>query len=259
MPALFSFEGRHVRLLPMDLGHIAGLLAAATADRSAFGFTPVPWDRSSMTAYVEAALDRRESGDQFPFVTWSVDAGRVVGSTRYYELTPWDWSSLYPGSDALQRHGRPDIASIGYTWLEPSVQRTPINTEAKLLMMDHAFEQWGVLAVRLQTDGGHRAPGLFAGRGDPSRAARIGRDRPGHRGLLHAARRMAGAPAAPPRTPRGVTAPAPGREGVPGGDRRVPGRRTIEGCLLDDAPPAVGSPSALFDSPLEPVTPLLLG
>jgi len=152
MPDHFSLEGRHVRLLPMDLGHVDGLLAAATADRSTFEFTPVPWDRPSMNGYVEAALARRESGDQFPFVTWSVDAGRVVGSTRFYDLTPWDWSSLYPGSDARQRHRRPDTANIGYTWLEPSAQRTPVNTEAKLLMMAHAFERWEVRAVRLQTD-----------------------------------------------------------------------------------------------------------
>ena len=152
MPDHFSLEGRHVRLLPMDLGHVDGLLAAATADRTTFGFTPVPWDRPSMTAYVGAALAQRESGDQCPFVTWSVDAGRVVGSTRFYELTPWNWSSLYPGSDTLRRHGRPDIASIGYTWLDPSAQRSPINTEAKLLMMAHAFEQWEVYAVRFQTD-----------------------------------------------------------------------------------------------------------
>jgi RimJ/RimL family protein N-acetyltransferase len=75
-----------------------------------------------------------------------------VGATRFYDLTPWDWSSLFPGSESSQRTGRPDVACIGYTWLAPSAQRTGINTEAKLLMMTHAFEHWQVRAVRIQTD-----------------------------------------------------------------------------------------------------------
>jgi RimJ/RimL family protein N-acetyltransferase len=81
-----------------------------------------------------------------------VAARRIVGSTRFYDLATWDWSSYSPGTDADRRQGRPDVAAIGYTWLEPSAQRSPVNTEAKLLMMTHAFEQWEVRVVRLQTD-----------------------------------------------------------------------------------------------------------
>jgi RimJ/RimL family protein N-acetyltransferase len=146
----FSLHGRFVELLPLGAEHVDELVEAAT-DRSTFTFTPVPWDRDGMTAYVEWALAARRRGDQYPFVTYRVDQQRMVGTTRFYDLTPWNWSSLFPGSEARQRPG-PDVASIGYTWLHPSAQRTPINTEAKLLMMTHAFGAWEVRAVRFLTD-----------------------------------------------------------------------------------------------------------
>jgi RimJ/RimL family protein N-acetyltransferase len=148
---LFSLTGRFVHLLPMGPEHIDALVQAADDDRSTFGFTPVPWDRDGMTAYVEKALAKRAGGEHYPFVTFSTDQQRIVGSTRFYDLATWDWSSLFPGSEVHRRTG-PDVASIGYTWLHPSVQRTPFNTEAKLLMLTHAFEQWRVRAVRFWTD-----------------------------------------------------------------------------------------------------------
>jgi N-acetyltransferase len=164
MPELFTLEGRHVHLMPLGPEHIDGLLEAAGGDRSTFGFTPVPWDRASMTAYVERAMAKRDSGDHYPFATWSVDAGRIVGSTRFYDLDVWDWSTTqYPPArspadpdgaghpGAIAGYGL-DVASIGYTWLHPSAQRTPINSEAKLMMLDHAFDGWGARAVRIQTD-----------------------------------------------------------------------------------------------------------
>ena len=144
-------EGRFVHLLPLGEEHVEGLLEAAD-DRSTFAYTPVPWDRPTMTSYVDRAIARRASGEQYPFATFSVEHRRIVGSTRFYDLGPWDWSSLYPGSEVHQRDGAPDVASIGYTWLNPRAQRTPINTEAKLLMITHAFGRWEVRAVRLQTD-----------------------------------------------------------------------------------------------------------
>jgi N-acetyltransferase len=152
MPEPLSLYGRHVHLLALGPEHVDGLLAAATADRTTFEFTPVPEDRAGMAAYVEAAMAKRESGHHEPFVTWSPAARRIVGSTRFYDLATWDWSSYSPGTDVAHRQGRPDVACIGYTWLEPSAQRSPVNTEAKLLMLTHAFERWGVRVVRIQTD-----------------------------------------------------------------------------------------------------------
>ena len=148
----FTLEGELARLEPMRLGHVEGLLDAADEDRSTFAFTWVPSDRAAMTAYVERGMALREAGEQVPFVTWSRREERIVGSTRFYDLTSWDWSFLSSNLATDQHHDRPDVASIGYTWLARSAQRSGINTEAKVLMMTYAFEQWGVRAVRLLTD-----------------------------------------------------------------------------------------------------------
>ncbi len=146
----FTLEGRHVRLVPLAPDHVDGLLDAADGDRSSFGYTSVPSDRDAMTAYVESALGHAAAGDQVPFATHSVALDRIVGSTRFYELEPWDWASVGGPRDGTPRVR--DRASIGHTWLGPAAQRTPVNTEAKLLMLTHAFDVWGVRAVRLQTD-----------------------------------------------------------------------------------------------------------
>jgi RimJ/RimL family protein N-acetyltransferase len=105
-----------------------------------------------MAAYVDRAVAARDADDQHAFATWSVADDRIVGSTRFYDLTPWEWSARAPGAEDRQRVGRPDRASIGYTWLAPAAQRRAVNTEAKLLMLTHAFEVWEVYAVHLKTD-----------------------------------------------------------------------------------------------------------
>src|SRR5262249_62180093 len=74
--------------------------------------------------------------------------GRVVGSTSFIEPRSWQWP---PGS-ALQRTDRPDVVEIGSTWLAASARRTRCNSEAKLLMLAHAFERWAVHAVFFKTD-----------------------------------------------------------------------------------------------------------
>ncbi|HWE71230.1 MAG TPA: GNAT family protein [Acidimicrobiales bacterium] len=150
MSELFSLDGRHVCLEPMQPAHAGELLAAATADRSTFDFTLVPASLDAMAAYIDAAVEARALGQHYPFATRDADSGRIVGATRYYDIAIWDWST---GPAAhLQRHQRPDVVSIGYTWLQPAAQRSPINTEAKLLMLDHAFGSWAARAVRLETD-----------------------------------------------------------------------------------------------------------
>ncbi|PYN50337.1 MAG: hypothetical protein DME00_05930 [Candidatus Rokuibacteriota bacterium] len=76
------------------------------------------------------------------------DAVRVVGGTSYLDLQQWRWP---PGSP-LQRTDRPDALEIGATWLSASAQRTRCNTEAKYLMLSHAFDVWLVQRVALKTD-----------------------------------------------------------------------------------------------------------
>jgi RimJ/RimL family protein N-acetyltransferase len=101
-----------------------------------------------MENYIATALAWREAGAALAFATVRVADGAVIGSTRFFDIERWAW----PVDNA--RHGRrdPDVCEIGYTWLTASAIRTAANTEAKLLMLTHAFETWNVLRVCLHTD-----------------------------------------------------------------------------------------------------------
>ena len=132
--------------------HVEDLLDAAYADRSSFWNTWVPADRPAMATYIASALVHAEDGNQVPFATRSTALDRVVGSARLYELERWDWSTVGTGAELPPRDSRFDRVSIGHTWLAPAVQRSPVDTAAKLLMLDQAFTRWGVRAVRFQTD-----------------------------------------------------------------------------------------------------------
>jgi RimJ/RimL family protein N-acetyltransferase len=132
----------------MQRHHVDALAEAAGEDRATYQWTFVPDGREAMAAYVELALQGREDDLFTPFVTVRTADDRVVGSTRF--LTErWDWSAADP---ARQRADAPDVVEIGWTWLTPSAQRTAVNTEAKLLMLTHAFETWAVHRVCLRTD-----------------------------------------------------------------------------------------------------------
>jgi RimJ/RimL family protein N-acetyltransferase len=130
-------EGEHVRLEPLTLAH-AEDLARAAADgelwNSDVTIIPKP---DGMKAYIEAALKGFALGSELPFaiVRKAGSATQVVGTTRYYEIFSADRR-----------------AAIGYTWLARSAQRTPVNTEAKLLLLTHAFETWKCVRVELITD-----------------------------------------------------------------------------------------------------------
>ena len=142
-------EGRHVRLEPLAVDHARDLLAAASGPRETYGFTTVPADEPSMVGYIEAALRDQEAGRALPFATVAKATGRVVGSTRFGNIEFW---ASPPGNLKQRGEDRPDVAEIGWTWLAASAQRTPINTEAKLLMLAHAFETWRVHRVSFMTD-----------------------------------------------------------------------------------------------------------
>jgi len=142
-------EGRYVRLEPLTRGHARALSAAAGGPRETYALTTVPEGESGALGYIETALRDEEAGRSLPFATVARSTGRVVGSTRFLNIEFWAW----PPGHALQRgEDVPDVAEIGATWLAGEAQRTAINTEAKLLMLTHAFEEWRVHRVSLMTD-----------------------------------------------------------------------------------------------------------
>ncbi len=152
-------EGRYVRLEPLTPGHARALAAAAAGPRETYALTTVPEGEPGTRGYIDTALRDQEAGRSLPFATVARSTGRVVGSTRFLNIEFWTW----PAGHALQRgEDVPDVVEIGATWLAAEAQRTPINTEAKLLMLIHteakllmlihAFEEWRVHRVSLMTD-----------------------------------------------------------------------------------------------------------
>ena len=146
-------SGKHVRLEPLNHRHVDGLVAAAAGDRSLYQWSPIPAGKTEAALYIDTALAWQDAGTAVPFAIVSVndvrvDDGIVIGSTRFWNIERWAWPPGHP------RHGRqaPDACEIGYTWLNRSAIRTPANTEAKFLMLTHAFEMWQVLRVCLHTD-----------------------------------------------------------------------------------------------------------
>ena len=128
-------EGRHVRLEPLTLGHHAALCEV--------GLDPELWrwtvadvaTPDDLRRYMEAALREQEEGRALPFATIDRETGRAVGSTRFGNADP--------------KHRR---VEIGWTWIGRPWQRTAINTEAKYLMLRHAFEKLGCIRVELKTN-----------------------------------------------------------------------------------------------------------
>jgi RimJ/RimL family protein N-acetyltransferase len=140
--------GSHVRLEPLSRAHVPGLVAAAAEDPAIYAWTSLPLDTDGMSSYVDTAVRWREDGTALPFATVRLADGRVLGATRFFLIERWEWPPDHPNA---QRPG-PDGCEIGYTWLAASAIRTAANTEAKLLMLTHAFERWRVHRVCFHTD-----------------------------------------------------------------------------------------------------------
>jgi len=138
-----------VRLEALSRGHLDGLVAAASESRATYGLTHVPDGREAMAVWIDASLAAAARGEQVPFATVDTTSGRAVGSTRYCAIERWAWPG---GAPAAPRPDGPDVVEIGWTWLAASAQRTHVNTEAKLLMLGHAFDVWRVRRVSLKTD-----------------------------------------------------------------------------------------------------------
>ena len=132
--------GRHVTLERMRIDHVDALVAAGSGDRSTFGFTGVPDGLEQAAEYVTGLVNDAERSRCAPFVQRRVADGVIVGCTRYM-------SPAWP----LGRR-EPDEVEVGGTWLAADAQRSPINTEAKLLLLTNAFEAWDVRRVAICTD-----------------------------------------------------------------------------------------------------------
>ncbi len=128
-----TLVGRHATLEPLDASHVAPLAEAASdGELWRLWYTGVA-SPERMAGYVAAALDMRERYDAMPFVVRDA-TGAVVGSTRYFNV------------DVANRR-----LEIGHTWYARRAQRTPLNTECKLLLLTHAFEKLGCIAVEFRT------------------------------------------------------------------------------------------------------------
>ncbi|MBX3713470.1 MAG: GNAT family N-acetyltransferase [Lysobacter sp.] len=130
-----NLHGRHVSLSPLDTAHADDLRAAAAdGELWTLRYTSVPGPGAGEAeAYIATALAQREAGAALPFVVRDA-VGDVVGSTHFYDI-----------DRSVPR------ASIGYTWYATRAQRSALNTEAKLLLIDHAFDAWKCEAVVLET------------------------------------------------------------------------------------------------------------
>jgi N-acetyltransferase len=141
-------QGKHIRLEPLDHRHAAGLAAASAIDPALYQWSPVPQGAAEAASYIDTALAWQDAGTAVSYATVRESDGAVVGSTRFFLIERWAWPQGH------SRHNRefPDACEIGYTWLARSAIRTPANTEAKFLMLTHAFEVWQVLRVCLHAD-----------------------------------------------------------------------------------------------------------
>jgi len=140
--------GKKTRLEPLEPRHIDGLVAASAVDPTLYRWSPVPQGKNETTIYVSTALAAGDAGSAVPFAIVRLDDGVVIGSTRFFDLERWAW----PSGHALHGRTTPDACEIGYTWFTQSAIRSGANTEAKFLMLTHAFEVWQSLRVCFHTD-----------------------------------------------------------------------------------------------------------
>jgi RimJ/RimL family protein N-acetyltransferase len=130
-----TLQGRHVRLEPLTLDHHNGLCEIGL-EADLWRWIPFQVkSRDEMQEYIRQALQWQSDGTALPFATVEQSSGRVVGCTRYMNI------------DKPNRH-----VEIGSTWIGKPWQRTVVNTEAKYLMLRHAFETLGCFRVELKTD-----------------------------------------------------------------------------------------------------------
>ena len=130
-----SLEGTHIRLDPLTRDHLDALVAAAQPEEIS---TYLPIDLKApgaMERRIDEFITRQAEGVEFPFVVLDRRDGRVIGSTSYLDVSS--------ANRAVE---------IGWTWYVPERWGTAVNPEAKYLLMQHAFEDWGAIRVFFKTD-----------------------------------------------------------------------------------------------------------
>jgi RimJ/RimL family protein N-acetyltransferase len=135
---VITLRGRFVLLRPLTAADADEMRALVAGPRETFRWTSVP-----LPGQVEAYIAKALQPGMVAFATCAA-SGELLGSTRFFDLQRWEWER----PDEHEYDG----CEIGYTWLAEKAQRTPANTEAKLLMLRHAFEAWRCLRVTLKTD-----------------------------------------------------------------------------------------------------------
>ncbi len=140
--------GNLVRLEPLEHYHAEGIKNASASDKELYKWSPVPQGMEEANKYIQTAIAWREEGTAEPFAIIRKKDDTVIGSTRFFNIERWAW----PSGHLRFERAYPDAAEIGYTWLDSSAIRTGANTEAKLLLLTHAFEKWEVFRVCFHSD-----------------------------------------------------------------------------------------------------------
>lgn len=130
-----TLEGEFVRLEPLSMDHLEGLSRIGCVEELWRWTTVKVLDADAMRLYIDAALKLQAEGTSVAFATVDRSSGSLAGSTRFLNIS--------------REHRR---VEIGSTWVAPSWQRTAINSEAKYLMLRHAFEAWCCIRVELKTN-----------------------------------------------------------------------------------------------------------
>ena len=130
-----TLEGEHVRLVPLSMEHASTLLPVALHEEVWRWTIAQIASAADLDRYIASALRDQEAGTALPFATIHRETGKPIGSTRF--------GNYDPDNRRLE---------IGWTWIAPEFQRTVVNTEAKLLMLRHAFETLECIRVELKTD-----------------------------------------------------------------------------------------------------------
>ena len=135
-------RSRDILVRPLTADDVAGLAGAAEGLKALHPFSFVPEGGAEACTYIETALHDKSKCDRFPFAI--VFHGLIVGTTSYLDFIWWERSGV--------DRNLPAAVEIGATWLARSAQRTRCNTEAKYLLLSHAFETWRVERVSFRTD-----------------------------------------------------------------------------------------------------------